>query len=99
MNNCPVTLEEFKRHLRIYNDEMDDNLIIALEAAVNDIENFTLINFEEDYDGPKIPQALKSAILLTAGRLFENPTDSVDRLTSVSKNLAQPFKRWDRIKK
>ena len=95
-----VTLDELKKHLRIYNAEMDDSLTMMLHAAINAIENFTLINFKADFEKNEneVPYALKAAILLTAGRLFENPTDSVDTLPTVSKNLANPFRRWDRIR-
>ncbi len=100
MSNLPVTLEELKQHLRITGSEMDRNLQMMLLAAINAIENFTLIAFEEDYkEADEVPFALKAAILLTAGRLIENPTDTVDSLPTASKSLAQSFKRWDRIKK
>ncbi|MDR2919693.1 MAG: head-tail connector protein [Tannerella sp.] len=98
IDKSPVTIEEFKRHLRIYTDEMDSELTLMLLAAVEKIEMFTLVSFEDDYeDRDKVPFLLKAAILLTAGRLVENPTDVTDRRISASQNLAEPYKRWDRV--
>ena len=99
IGNCPVTLDEFKEHLRIpeCNELMDNSLVLLLLAAATAIENFTLVNFDEDFTGSEVPFPLKAAILLTAGNLYDNPNDRSDTLTSLSKNLAQSYKRWDRI--
>ena len=97
--DCPVTLDAFKEHLRIpkNNELMDHSLSVLLLAAATAIENFTLVNFGEDFEEGEVPFPLKAAILLTAGNLYENPNDRSDSLTSLSKNLAQSYKRWDRI--
>ena len=93
----PVTLTEFKAHMRIFTDEMDGSMQIMLDAAIINAENFTLIHFEEDYPDGNVPPAIKAAILLAAGRLFVNPTDCRDRLSTASMNLLKPFRKWDRI--
>lgn len=98
LNNCPVSLVELKQHLRIYTDEMDGELTICLIAAAVHIEDFTLLVFANDYKDVEIPYPLKAAILMTAGRLFECPTDSVFNLPTASQALVKPYKRWDRIR-
>lgn len=97
-NNCPVSLVELKQHLRIFTNEMDDMLTLSLLAAAAYVENFTLIDFSVDFANVEIPYPLKAAILMTAGRLFENPTDSVFNLPTAAQHLANPYKRWDRIR-
>lgn len=94
LDNSPVSLEELKQHLRIFHDMQDGNLIIMLLAAVGHVEKFTGIDFAVDYK-EDIPYQLKAAILLTAGRLFENPTDAVDGLPTVAQNLIKDF-RWEK---
>ena len=94
LDNSPVSLDELKQHLRISDDMLDSNLIIMLLAAVEYVEKFTGVNFSVDYK-EEIPFQLKAAILLTAGRLFENPTDTVDGLPTVAKNLIADF-RWEK---
>lgn len=100
MDNLPVTLGELKAHLRIYTNEMDGTLSLLLAAAVSSIEMFTSIKFKEDYIDValEVPYALKASILLLAGRLFENPTDKAESIPTISRNLAEPFRRWDRIR-
>lgn len=97
LDNSPVSLQELKAHLRIYHDLLDDNLTIMLLAAVEDVEGFTGIDFSVDYKD-SVPFKLKAAILLTAGRLFENPTDGVDGLPTTAKNLIKGFRKWDKIR-
>lgn len=94
LDNSPVSLDELKQHLRIFHDIQDSNLIIILLAAVESVEKFTGIDFSVNYQD-KIPFQLKAAILLTAGRLFENPTDAVSGLPTISKNLIADF-RWEK---
>lgn len=92
LNNIPVSLQELKEHLRIYHDLLDNNLTIMLLAAVGDVEKFAGIDFTVDFK-EGVPYQIKAAILLTAGRLFENPTDGVDGLPTIAKNLIKDF-RW-----
>ena len=42
------------------------------------------------------PDDITAAILLVTGRLFENPSDSVENLPKVSSNLLNAYKRWGR---
>ena len=98
INSCPVGLDELKRHLRIFDDMVDSDLQMLLFAAVEYIQNFTLINFEKDYPAGNIPFALRAAILMTAGRLFETPADAVFNLPTQAMDLANSYKRWERVK-
>ncbi|RHJ76226.1 head-tail connector protein [Parabacteroides sp. AM08-6] len=94
LNNSPVSLEEFKQHLRIFHDMQDSNLTTMLLAAVGSVEKFTGVDFAVDYKD-NVPYQLKAAILLTAGRLFENPTDAMDGIPTVAQNLIRDF-RWEK---
>ena len=42
------------------------------------------------------PDDITAAILLIAGKLFENPADSVENLPKASSNLLNAYKRWGR---
>nr|DAW47262.1 MAG TPA: Head Tail Connector Protein [Caudoviricetes sp.] len=42
------------------------------------------------------PDDITAAILLVTGRLFENPSDSVENLPKASSNLLNAYKRWGR---
>lgn len=42
------------------------------------------------------PDDVTAAILLITGRLFENPSDSVENLPKASSNLLNAYKRWGR---
>ena len=41
-----------------------------------------------------IPFDMKSAILMDAASLFNNPTDHVETLTKASQNLLRPYRSW-----
>lgn len=42
----------------------------------------------------QVPFDIKAAILLTAAKLFNNPSDTVEALPSVAKNLLRPYRQW-----
>ena len=44
----------------------------------------------------EVPFDVAAAILLTAAKFFENPSDSVEQLPKASTNLLRPHKRWGR---
>ncbi|WP_195360323.1 head-tail connector protein [Odoribacter splanchnicus] len=44
----------------------------------------------------EVPFDVTAAILLTAAKFFENPSDSVEQLPKASTNLLRPHKRWGR---
>lgn len=53
-----------------------------------------MVEFEAGF--PVCPFDVAAAILLTAAKLFENPSDSVEQLPKASTNLLRPYKRWGR---
>lgn len=89
LEECPVTLDELKRHLRLPDtEELDSQLEISLLAAAEWCETYSgrgLSEFEE------FPSMLRAAILLKAGDLFENPTDQVSERTTTAQRLADPL--------
>lgn len=43
-----------------------------------------------------LPYDIRAAILLMAGKLFDNPSDSVENLPKASTNLLKHYRRWER---
>lgn len=43
-----------------------------------------------------LPYAIRAAILLMTGKLFDNPSDSVENLPKASTNLLKHYRRWER---
>lgn len=43
-----------------------------------------------------LPHAIRAAILLMTGKLFDNPSDSVENLPKASTNLLKHYRRWER---
>ena len=99
LENCPVSLVDFKKHLRVDGDLLDDDLQDKLVAAAEYVEGLTLIDFKTDYVDDDIPYAIKAAILMTAGRLFEAPTDAIFEKETAVMNLVKPYKKWDRMRR
>uniref|UniRef100_UPI0026DBD0BD hypothetical protein n=1 Tax=uncultured Butyricimonas sp. TaxID=1268785 RepID=UPI0026DBD0BD len=42
-----------------------------------------------------LPYDIRAAILLMAGKLFDNPSDSVENLPKASTNLLKHYRRWE----
>lgn len=89
LQECPVTLDELKKQLRLPDTEdFDAQLTVALLAAAEWCETYSgrkVSSFEE------FPWMLRAAILLRAAALFENPTDQVSERTTAAQRLADPF--------
>lgn len=43
-----------------------------------------------------LPYDIRAAILLMMGKLFDNPSDSVENLPKASTNLLKHYRRWER---
>lgn len=85
---CPVTIDELKRQLRITDDAFDMQLEMCLMAASEWCENYSgrkLDSFAE------LPYQLRAAILMVAGEMFENPTNTVSERTTSAQRLADPL--------
>lgn len=89
---CPVSVDELKKHLRMPVDgALDEELTTVLLASAEYIEGFCGRKFSTFEDA--FPNELKAAILLKAASLFENPADSLDERTTASQRLANP-RKW-----
>ena len=89
LEECPVTVDELKRQLRLPDtEEFDPQLETCLLAAAEWCENFTGRKFGSF---ETFPYQLRAAILLVAAGLFENPTDSVSERTTAAQRLADPL--------
>ena len=42
-----------------------------------------------------LPYDIRAAILLMTGKLFDNPSDSIENLPKASTNLLKHYRRWD----
>lgn len=85
---CPVTVEELKKQLRITTDDFNSQLEVNLLAAAEWCEHYSgrEIGSFEDF-----PKSLHVAILLYAAELFENPIDHVSERTTAAQRLADPL--------
>lgn len=89
LEECPVSLDELKKHLRMPVDgTLDEELTTVLLASAEYIEGFCGRRFSTFEGG--FPNTLKAAILLKASSLFENPADALDERTTASQRLANP---------
>ncbi len=90
IDECPVTLNEFKEHLRRpLSDSLNGSLTIALLSAAEYIEQFCGREFSS-FEKEQFPYQLRAAILLKAAAIFENPLDSVSERTTAAERLASP---------
>ncbi len=94
----PISLELAKAHLRVGDSSHDDELIVAkLEMAfgvASDLTNRDLIN---DFTAESLPPAIKAAVLLILGTLYDNESDnivgrSVSELSITAEKLLLPWR-------
>lgn len=86
-----VSLEDLKGHLRIMNNDLFDNsLLLYLKAAISQAEKFIGFSLNKE----NIKDDIRAAILLMAARIFNNPNDSVDKLSTISQSLLSPYRSW-----
>jgi len=53
------------------------------------------IRFNAGYaDAATVPPLIKSAIILMAGKIYDNPVDSVENLPKASTNLLRQYRQW-----
>ena len=67
-----------------------DGRVLSVPQGVSG-EQMT-VTYEAGYEC--IPPDMKTAILMHAASLFNNPTDSVETLTKASQNLLRPYRSW-----
>jgi uncharacterized phage protein (predicted DNA packaging) len=102
-----ITLDDVKRHLRV--DYADDDVLIAgyLAAAEDVIGNYLDRKLyaegatvpDDDPDGIVLPSAVRSAIYLLTGHLFENRESVVIGKTAIDLPMAvrfllAPYRVW-----
>lgn len=94
----PISLELAKAHLRIGSTIHEDELIAAkLEMAFGIAEDMTNRNIRTDYTCDNIPPAIKAAVLLLLGTLYDNESDnivgrSVSELSITAEKLLTPWR-------
>ncbi len=94
----PINLDLAKAHLRVGDSTHDDELILAkLEMAFGIAEDITNRNIRNDYTTETIPPAIKAAVLLILGTLYDNESDqivgrSVSELSLTAEKLLQSWR-------
>ena len=98
MVELPITLELAKAHLRVGDSTHDDELIAQkLEMAFGVAEDITNRNIRTDYTSETLPPAIKAAVLLILGTLYDNESDqivgrSVSELSLTAEKLLLPWR-------
>ncbi len=88
IDECPISVDELKKQLRLTTDDFDQQLETSLLAAAEWCERYSgrkLDSFEE------LPNQLRAAVLMVAAGMFENPTDSISERTTAAQRLADPL--------
>ncbi len=94
----PISLELAKAHLRIGSTIYEDELIAQkLEMAIGIAEDMTNRNIRTDYTCETLPPAIKAAVLLLLGTLYDNESDnivgrSVSELSITAERLLAPWR-------
>lgn len=71
-------------------DFIDSTVLLPGENQADTVEITICAGFDV------FPADIKAAILLMVGKLFENPSDSVETLPKASTNLLRAYRRWGR---
>ena len=93
----PISVETARKHLRVGDDTSMDSMIEQyLEMAVGIASDFTDRAIEE-YTEENLPPAIKAAVLLILGTLFDNESDtlvgrSVSQLPMTAEKLLLPWR-------
>ncbi|MFR9500653.1 MAG: head-tail connector protein [Rikenellaceae bacterium] len=73
-----ISLEVAKSHLRVGDSSHDDELIkLKIDMAVSIASDQTNRNLELEFSEKTLPGAIKAAILLILGTLYDNETDQL----------------------
>lgn len=71
----------------------------GVTAATNTVKVRCLVGYSEDSDGPNLPKALRAAMLLIVGHLYNNREDSTDKAMATIPTGADAIMRPLRIRK
>lgn len=94
----PISLELAKAHLRLGDDSSQDALVAEyLTMAVGIASDYTNRDLTSEFTKESLPPAIKSAVLLIMGTLFDNESDaivgrSVSELPLTAERLLQPWR-------
>ena len=86
--DCPIKVEELRQQLRLPADVYEDQLQLCLMTAAEWCEDYagvSLLAFDP------LPFQLRSAVLMYAAHLFENPVDCVSERMTAAMRLADPL--------
>ncbi len=72
----------------------DDYTVEGDTLTIADTQDGDAVEVVYRAGGKKMESDIKSAILLTGAKLFNNPVDSVETMPSVATNLLGPYRRW-----
>lgn len=74
----PISLETARQHLRVGDDTSLDGMIEEyLGMAFGIADDFTNRTIETEFSSDTLPPAIKAAILLILGTLFDNESDAL----------------------
>ena len=94
--DCPVTVDALRKQLRLPEGVYEEQLDQCLTAAAEWVESYSGVEFSRY---PVFPEMLRSAILMYAAYLFENPVDGVSERYTAAMRLADPLIWQTRITK
>lgn len=78
MSQSLISLESAHAHLRLGDDTSLDTLVADyLEMAIGIADDVTNRSFCDEFTSENLPPAIKAAILLILGTLFDNEADTV----------------------
>jgi len=98
MSQSLISLETAHAHLRLGDDTSLDSLVADyLEMAIGIADDYTNRSLNTEFTSENLPPAIKAALLLILGTLFDNEADvvvgrSVAPLPVTAKTLLQPWR-------
>lgn len=98
MSQSLISLETAHAHLRMGDDTSLDTLIADyLEMAIGIADDYTNRSLCDEFTSENLPPAIKAALLLILGTLFDNEADvvvgrSVAQLPLTAEKLLQPWR-------
>ena len=98
MSQSLISLETAHAHLRLGDDTSLDSLVADyLEMAIGIADDYTNRKLCDEFTSEDLPPAIKAALLLILGTLFDNEADtvigrSVAQIPMTAEKLLQPWR-------
>ena len=98
MSQSLISVETAHAHLRLGDDTSLDTLVADyLEMAVGIADDYTNRSLDDEFTSENLPPAIKAALLLILGTLFDNEADtvigrSVAQIPLTAEKLLQPWR-------